>query len=276
MQQQTNKENQQQTQSTRIAMGISYCGTDYFGWQKQAHTDNTVQHHLETALSFVANHTVELVCAGRTDSGVHGTGQVIHFDTTAERSDYAWKMGVNTHLPKNIRVNWVRCVDKSFHVRFSATYRRYHYIIEDNSVGNAIFNGLVTTFKKPLNVALMHEAAQYLLGEQDFTSFRAAQCQSHTPFRCVDKVGVSRNGNFVIVDIQANAFLYHMVRNIVGALLIVGQGKKPPEWIAEILSAKDRCKAPATASADGLYLVEVGYDEKYNIPIGSDSLPFII
>ncbi len=252
----------------RIAMGISYRGNHYNGWQRQSHCSSTVQQHLEQAIARVANEPIETICAGRTDTGVHGTGQVIHFDTHATRSDYSWQMGVNTNLPKDIRVNWVREVNQDFHARFSAHYRRYHYIIEDNSVGNAILHQLITPFRQALDAEKMHLGAQYLLGEQNFTSFRATQCQSNTPFRHVDFINVSRREHFVIIDIQANAFLYHMVRNIVGALLVVGQNKQPPEWMKTILCACDRRKAPATAPADGLYLVEVGYDKAYDFPVG--------
>ncbi len=258
---------------TRIAMGISYRGCAYNGWQRQPHCPDTVQGHLEAALSQVANAPIETTCAGRTDSGVHGTGQVIHFDTPAQRSEYGWKMGVNTNLNKDIRVNWVREVDADFHARFSANSRRYHYVIEDDSVGNALFHQLITPCRQPLDAEAMHEAGQYLLGEQDFSSFRAAQCQSNTAFRHVDFVRVSRHGAFVVVDIQANAFLYHMVRNIVGALLLVGQGKCQPAWVGEVLAAKDRRQAPATAPADGLYLVDVGYKD-YAFP-APPALPFV-
>lgn len=258
----------------KLALGVSYRGTAYYGWQKQKHSSNTVQHHLENALSAVANHTVEVFCAGRTDSGVHGTGQVIHINTDAVRSLHGWKMGANTHLPKDIRINWVQPVTADFHARFSAVYRRYQYIIADDCLGDAIFNGLITPCRYRLNTNLMHEAAQCLLGEQDFSSFRAAQCQSNTPYRHIDFVNVYRNRRFVIIDIQANAFLYHMVRNIVGSLMLIGQEKKPVNWLLEILLAKDRKQSAATAIAAGLYLVEVGYHSMYNIPKDDVRLPF--
>lgn len=260
----------------RLALGISYCGTDYYGWQKQKHSNNTVQYHVESALSQVANCTLEVVCAGRTDSGVHGTGQVIHLTTAAKRSLRGWVMGANTHLPANIRVNWAKTVTDDFHARFSATYRRYQYIISDSSQGNAIFDGLITPCRYKLDVETMHQSAQCLLGEQDFTSFQAAQCQSKTAFRCIDFINVYRNKNFIIIDIRANAFLYHMVRNITGALIAVGRGKQSVSWLHEVLMAKDRKQSAATAPASGLYLVEVGYDSVYNIPIGSETLPFLL
>lgn len=256
-------------------MGVSYRGNSYNGWQRQAHSTNTVQGHVEAAIATVANEPIDSICAGRTDSGVHGTGQVIHFDTHAERSDYSWLMGTNRNLPRDIRIDWVKPVSEDFHARFSAHYRRYHYVIEDNSIGNAIFLGLITPYRHALDAEAMHEAAQYLLGEKDCSSFRAAQCQSNTPFRHINFVNVTRHGRFVVVDIQANAFLYHMVRNIVGALLLVGQGKHSPAWLDDILATKDRTKAPATAPADGLYLVEVGYDKIHELPINSAPLPFL-
>ncbi len=254
---------------------MSYCGKGYYGWQKQSHSDNTIQYYLDSALSGVANHKIESICAGRTDSGVHGTGQVVHIETSAERTMHGWKMGANSNLPRNIRVDWVMPVSDDFHARFSAKYRRYHYVIADNSIGSAIFDALVTPCRFPLNEKAMHDAAQALLGENDFTSFRAAQCQSNTPNRCIEHIHVYRAHSFVIVDIQANAFLYHMVRNIVGALLMIGQGKYRASWLKELLDKKDRTLAPATALADGLYLVEVGYEPSNNIPIGVVELPFI-
>lgn len=263
------------TSHYHLAMGISYRGSAYCGWQRQRHRSDTVQEALEHAISKVANEPISLTCAGRTDAGVHASGQVIHINTTALRSDYGWQMGINTSLPTDIRVNWVHSVTADFHARFSATYRRYQYVIEDNSVGNALFSGLVTSFKQPLDAKAMHTAAQCLLGENDFSSFRASQCQSNTPFRHVEHVRVFRYQHFVVVDIQANAFLYHMVRNIVGALLTVGSGKHDADWFADVFAAKDRRKAPATAPADGLYLIEVGYNEAHNLPTGAPALPFV-
>lgn len=260
---------------TQVALGISYRGTHYYGWQKQKHSDNTVQYHVERALSHVADHSVELVCAGRTDSGVHGLGQVIHISTPAQRSSHGWVRGANSHLPRDIRVNWAKVVADDFHARFSAIYRRYQYVIADKSLGNAVFDGLVTCHRYALDEKLMHEAAQCLLGEQDFSSFQAAQCQSQTPFRYIDFVHVYRVRGFVIIDIQANAFLYHMVRNIAGALMLVGSGKEPITWLSEVLLAKDRTQSAATAKAHGLYLIEVGYAKEHQIPVGYSPLPFV-
>lgn len=259
----------------KLALGISYKGCGYFGWQKQRHSDNTIQYHVEKSLTKIANEPVNLVCAGRTDSGVHATAQVVHLSTTAKRSEYNWKMGGNTQLPPTIRIEWVREVPESFHARFSARYRRYQYIIEDKSVGSSIFSGIVTPVRELLDTKIMQQAAQCLLGEQDFSSFRAAQCQSHSSFRHLEFITVYRKNRFVIIDIQANAFLYHMVRNIVGSLVLVGLHKKPVVWLGEVLGAKDRAQAAPTFIADGLYLIEVGYDPLYNLPVGGKPLPFI-
>ncbi len=212
-----------------LALGVSYRGNAYCGWQRQGHRADTVQETLENAISYVANENISTICAGRTDAGVHASAQVIHFATTAQRSVYGWQMGINTRLPTDIRVNWVRPVSADFHARFSAIYRRYQYVIEDNSPGNALFTGLLTPYRQALDAKAMHHAAQCLPGEHDFSSFRAAQCQSNTPFRHIDHIRVFRAQR----------------------------------------------KAPATAPADGLYLVEVGYNKDHQIPVGGKPLPFI-
>ena len=249
----------------KIALGIEYDGSGYFGWQRQQHVDS-IQQRLESALSVIANETITVFCAGRTDAGVHATGQVIHFETTAQRAQGAWTMGVNSHLPDNIAVRWAKSVDDSFHARFSATARRYRYVIYNHRYRPAILANGVSHYYLPLNEIFMHQAAQYLLGENDFSSFRAAQCQSRTPWRNIHHIAVTRQGEYVIVDIKANAFVHHMVRNIVGSLLEVGAGNQPPQWIDEILKAKDRTQAAATAKPEGLYLVQVDYPLEYQIP----------
>ena len=249
----------------KIALGIEYDGSGYFGWQRQQHVDS-IQQRLESALSVIANETITVFCAGRTDAGVHATGQVIHFETTAQRAQGAWTMGVNSHLPDNIAVRWAKSVDDSFHARFSATARRYRYVIYNHRYRPAILAKGVSHCYLPLNEQLMHQAAQYLLGENDFSSFRAAQCQSRTPWRNIHHIAVTRQGEYVIVDIKANAFVHHMVRNIVGSLLEVGAGNQPPQWIDELLKAKDRTQAAATAKPEGLYLVQVDYPLEYQIP----------
>ncbi|NUF27412.1 tRNA pseudouridine38-40 synthase [Gilliamella bombicola] len=249
----------------KIALGIEYDGSGYFGWQRQQSVDS-IQEKLESALSIIANAPINVFCAGRTDAGVHATGQVVHFETQAERSPSAWTMGVNSHLPDNIAVRWSQTVEDSFHARFSAIARRYRYVIYNHRYRPAILAKGVSHYYLPLNEILMHQAAQYLLGENDFSSFRAAQCQSRTPWRNIHHIEVTRQGAYIIVDIKANAFVHHMVRNIVGSLLEVGAGNQRPEWIYELLQAKDRTQAAATAKPEGLYLVQVDYPSEYQIP----------
>lgn len=249
----------------RIALGIEYDGANYFGWQRQRDVIS-VQEKLEDALSIVANHPVSVQCAGRTDSGVHGTGQVVHFDTDATRKIAAWTMGVNANLPKDIAVRWAKPVDDEFNARFSATARRYRYIIFNNPLRPAILGHGVSHYHDPLDVEKMHEAGQYLLGENDFTSFRATHCQSRSPWRNLMHLKVSRHGDFVVIDVKANAFVHHMVRNITGSLIAVGKGEKDPEWIKWLLDAKDRTLAAATAKAEGLYLIDVDYPAELDLP----------
>ncbi|MFV0549922.1 MAG: tRNA pseudouridine(38-40) synthase TruA [Limnobaculum xujianqingii] len=249
----------------KVALGIEYDGSAYYGWQRQQEVAS-VQGHLEQALTQVANQPISVFCAGRTDAGVHATGQVVHFETNVQRQDVAWTMGVNANLPKNIAVRWVKRVDEDFHARFSATARRYRYIIYNHRFRPAILSSGVTHFHLPLDETRMHRAGQYLLGENDFTSFRAVQCQSRTPWRNVNHLNVTRQGAYVVVDIKANAFVHHMVRNIVGSLLEVGCGNQDEHWIAELLAAKDRTLAAATAKAEGLYLVDVDYPERFELP----------
>ncbi|ACS86353.1 tRNA pseudouridine(38-40) synthase TruA [Musicola paradisiaca] len=249
----------------KIALGIEYDGSRYYGWQRQAEVES-VQECLEKALSNVANEPISVFCAGRTDAGVHATGQVVHFTTGAVRKDAAWTMGVNAHLPSDIAVRWVTTVDEAFHARFSATARRYRYVIYNHRYRPAILSHGVTHYHLPLDAARMERAGQCLLGENDFTSFRAVQCQSRTPWRNVKHLKVMRHGAYIVVDIKANAFVHHMVRNIVGSLMEVGCGNQPEGWIAELLAAKDRTLAAATARADGLYLVAVDYPEQFAIP----------
>ncbi|MBN7122960.1 tRNA pseudouridine(38-40) synthase TruA [Erwinia billingiae] len=252
-------------QTHKLALGIEYDGSHYYGWQRQQEV-RSVQEKLEKALSKVADHPVSVFCAGRTDAGVHGTGQVVHFETTSLRKDAAWTLGVNANLPDDIAVRWVKPVSDDFHARFSATARRYRYVIYNRRLRPAILHGGVTHFYHPLDVAKMQRAGQSLLGENDFTSFRAVQCQSRTPWRRVFHLNVSRFGAYVIVDIKANAFVHHMVRNIVGSLMEVGCGNQQESWIAELLAAKDRTLAAATARAEGLYLVSVDYPDHFELP----------
>ena len=248
-----------------IALQLSYHGSDCHGWQRQC-CAASVQENIEQALSQVAQQAVTVNCAGRTDAGVHATAQVVNFETDADRPLKAWVLGGNALLPKSIRVNWARPVSDGFHARFSAMARRYHYIVDDHSVRSPHMQGLVTWHGYQLDAALMHEAAQCLLGEQDFSSVRAAGCQSKTAMRCVDFCHVARIGRFIVVDIQANAFLHHMVRNIVGTLLPIGAGQEPVDWLQQVLRSKNRQAAGVTAPPDGLYLVDVIYPLQFDLP----------
>lgn len=249
----------------RIALGIEYNGTGYFGWQRQREV-NSIQGELERALAKVANEPIETFCAGRTDAGVNATGQVVHFDTHAVRDMRGWIMGVNANLPDDIAVRWAQQVDDDFHARFSATARRYRYVIYNRKFRPAILGKGLSHYHQDLDVDLMRQAAPLLLGEQDFSSFRAIQCQSNTPFRNVMHLDIQRFGDYIVLDIKANAFLHHMVRNITGSLLEVGMQRQHPQWIKQLLDAKDRTLAAATAKAEGLYLVGVDYPAHFNIP----------
>ena len=249
----------------RIALGIEYDGSRYFGWQRQKEVDS-VQAQLEKTLSKIADEPIQLQCAGRTDAGVHATGQVVHFDTNSTRPLTAWTLGVNANLPDDIAVRWVKEVDEEFHARFTATARRYRYIIYNDNLRPGIHRHGVSHYHGDIDEKLMHQSAQALLGEQDFTSFRAIQCQSNTPFRNIHHVNVSRHNKFIVVDIAANAFLHHMVRNIVGSLLEIGMGRQPIDWMKTLLELKDRNQAAPTAKAAGLYLVDVTYPQEIGLP----------
>jgi len=225
-----------------------------------------VQVDVEKALSFVADTPITVFCAGRTDTGVHATCQIVHFESPNARPERAWVMGANTKLPPQVRVLWAVAVDDAFHARFSATARRYRYVIDNSTVQSAVLSQGLTHQRYPLDAEAMHRAAQSLLGEQDFSSFRGAGCQSNTPFRNVHHVRVIRRDNLVIVDIAANAFLLHMVRNIVGSLMEIGMGRQSETWMAELLALKDRRLAAATAAANGLYLIDVTYPDYPDLP----------
>ncbi len=253
----------------RIALGIEYDGSRYHGWQAQVNAHKklpTVQGLLQTALSRIADHPVELYCAGRTDAGVHATGQVVHFDTEAKRHPDAWIWGANSHLPPEIAVRWSKSVDYGFHARFSALARRYRYIIYNHPIRPAILSGRVTWHYYPLETARMQEAANYFLGEQDFSSFRSSECSSKTAMRNVIELRISRQNSFVLIEIEANAFLHHMVRNVAGVLMRIGAGWEKPEWALQVLQARDRRAAAETAPAHGLYLIQVRYPGIYQFP----------
>lgn len=250
----------------KIALGIEYNGYRYYGWQRQEHVPS-IQSCLEHALSKIANESITACCAGRTDAGVHATAQVVHFLTKAVRKEVSWIMGVNTYLPPDITVRWAKKVEKDFHARFSATARRYRYLIFNDRHRPALFSEGLAHYSMPLDEKKMERAAQCVLGENDFSSFRAAQCQSKTPWRYVHHLKVSRFGMYyIMVDIKANAFLHHMVRNIVGSLIEVGIGRQNEHWIAQLLALKDRTQAAVTAKASGLYLVSVDYPAHFSLP----------
>lgn len=260
----------------RLALAVEYNGSKFHGWQLQKHcVEQTVQGRVEKALSTVANAPVRVHCAGRTDAGVHASEQIIHFDAPTSRSIKAWVMGGNAQLDHAIAFKWAIPVAQEFHARFSASHRRYRYVIYNAAIRSAIMAGKVSWEKLPLDVSLMDTEAQCLLGEQDFSAFRAASCQSRTSMRCVHKVSVSRLADLVVVDIQANAFLHHMVRNIAGALLDVGSGRRRQGWIEQVLRSGDRSRGSVTASPFGLYLVSVGYPEEYNLPLSSPGPGFL-
>jgi tRNA pseudouridine38-40 synthase len=249
----------------RYALGIEYDGAKYHGWQRQNNAIS-VQEKLEKALSVIANEKIAVVCAGRTDTGVSATNQIIHFDTEKIRKDVAWTLGVNTHLPHDIAVSWVKKVDDEFHARFSATARRYRYIIYNSRLRSAILSTGISFCHQQLDEKLMHQAAQYFVGEHDFTSFRTVHCQSHSPIRTMYHCNITRQGDYVIIDVKGNAFLHHMIRNFAGSLMEVGDGSRAVVWIKEVLDAKNRCVAGMTASAAGLYFVGVDYPEQFELP----------
>ena len=249
----------------RIALMVEYDGSQYHGWQAQAGL-HTVQQKLEYALSQVANCDVDVICAGRTDTGVHATHQIVHFDCESERTIRAWMHGANSFLPKDICVKWGREMSEDFHARYSALSRRYRYVIYNAPIRPALLRSNVTWQYRPLDHNAMHEASQYLLGEQDFTSFRSLECQSKTPMRNVHCLSVIRNSDLVVIDITANAFLHHMVRNIAGVLIAVGSGRRTVDWVRDVLLAKDRKLGAETAPPYGLYLSSVIYPKAFHVP----------
>jgi tRNA pseudouridine38-40 synthase len=248
----------------RIILGIEYDGRNFCGWQWQP-GKRSVQQTLETALSKVANQPISVICAGRTDSGVHALEQVAHFDVAVERELHAWLMGGNSQLPSDIRIIWAKEAIGDFHARYSAIARFYRYIILNRSAKSALQHQQVTWCYSFLDAEKMHEAAQYLIGEHDFSSFRAQSCQSKSPVRMLHFIDVYRQGEKVIIDISANAFLHHMVRNIAGVLMAIGMNKQPVRWTQELLVCKNRSLAGVTAAPDGLYLVAIYYPEHYGL-----------
>ena len=249
----------------RWALGVEYDGSDFVGWERQ---DNGigVQAVLEDALAAVADHPVRVVCAGRTDAGVHAWEQVVHFDTTARRTPRSWALGSNANMPESVTVLWAHPVSADFHARFSALARRYRYLVYDRRVRLALLRRRMTWSRRPLDVALMSAAAAHLVGEHDFSSFRASGCQARTPVRTVHRLTVERTGDVISLEVEANAFLHHMVRNMAGVLMAVGAGRHPPEWAREVLVARDRRVGGVTAPPHGLYLHRVRYPESHGLP----------
>ncbi|KTD82378.1 tRNA pseudouridine(38-40) synthase TruA [Legionella waltersii] len=248
----------------RIALVVEYDGCRYHGWQAQTGL-HTIQQALENALSKVADCAISVVCAGRTDTGVHATNQVVHFDCEKERTIRAWIHGANSFLPKDICVKWGKEMPDTFHARYSAISRRYRYVIYNSAIRPGLLRSNVTWQYRQLDHRLMHQGAQFLVGENDFTSFRSIECQSNTPMRNIHAIQVTRHNDLVLIDITANAFLHHMVRNIAGVLIAVGSGKHPVSWVEEVLKAKDRKLGAETAPSYGLYLAQVNYPSEFGV-----------
>lgn len=249
----------------KFALALAYDGRNYSGWQVQNNT-NSIQQEIEAALSTVANHSITVFCAGRTDAGVHATMQILSFESDANRSLDQWLLGTNSKLPKDIKVQWIQKTDPEFHARFKAIERHYCYVIQNTPIAPCILRNLVTWHLKTLDAEKMHQAAQLLVGKHDYSSFRSSHCQAKTAVREVKSIIVERCCDAIIIKISANAFLHHMVRNIVGSLLKIGEGTHDKAWLQQVLESKDRKVAGVTAPADGLYLTGVIYPEEYGLP----------
>jgi tRNA pseudouridine38-40 synthase len=256
----------------RYALGIEYNGSAFNGWQIQRE-DPSVQACLQKALAVVADHEVTVFCAGRTDTGVHAAGQVVHFDSDVVRTQRQWVLGINSHLPDSVSVRWARKVSDDFHARFSAVERQYQYTILNRWVRPALASGLVTWVRRPLDEKAMNEAVTALLGEHDFSAFRSAGCKARHAVREINHASVERHQDTVIFNVAANGFLYHMVRNIIGSLIEIGKGKKPTQWIGELLHAGDRTQAGITAAPDGLCFMAARYPESFQIPEKPEAFP---
>ena len=250
----------------RYAAGVEYNGAQFHGWEIQQPEIRTVQGEVERALSKVANHFVRVITAGRTDTGVHASGQVIHFESDAERSERSWVYGANANLPPDVCLSWVKPVSDEFHARFSATARSYRYVIFNRPVRTALSVQERTWVYRPLDVARMQQGANYLVGEHDFSSYRAVACQAHSPVRTIHQLEVSRHGEEIHILVRANAFLHHMVRNIAGVLIAIGSGLQEPQWAKEVLELKDRTQGGITARPEGLSLIQVEYPGSFEIP----------
>ncbi len=254
----------------RLAAGIEYEGTAYAGWQAQDHA-LAVQNVVERALSRIADHPVCTVCAGRTDAGVHALGQVIHFDVECERALDAWLLGGNSHLPADVSLRWVQAMPQDFHARYSARSRRYRYLIHNSRSRSGLYAHRAAWCTQPLNVQRMHAAAQLLLGEHDFSAYRAAECQSRSPNRRVLEIAVTRQDEWVAIEVEANAFLHHMVRNIAGVLMAIGRGQQPVDWTRQVLEGRDRRLGGVTAAPQGLYFLQARYDAAFGLPLPAAS-----
>ena len=252
----------------RIALGLEYDGSGFCGWQSQA-GGGAVQDAVESALSRVADAPTRVVCAGRTDAGVHALGQVVHFDTVAVRPDSAWVRGVNSQLPGSVAVRWAQPVPDDFHARFSARGRRYRYLLLNRAERPGLMARRVGWFHRPLDADVMAAAARLFLGEHDFSAFRAIECQAKSPVKTLRRADIVRHGDVLAFDFEASAFLHHMVRNMVGALVYVGKGAHPPEWVSELLAGRDRARAAPTFEACGLYLAGVDYDPGWQLKLGA-------
>lgn len=255
----------------RLVLGIQYDGSPWQGWQTQL-SRKTVQDQLEFALQLFTQSSITTTCAGRTDAGVHATEQVIHFDTAIERPMSSWVRGLNTHLPPSICVRWALALqdtpefEQEFHARFSARSRTYHYLLYNHPVRSPLWMGKTGWVFRPLDVDSMHQAAQGLIGEHDFSAFRSVDCQAKSPIKTMHQIALSRRGDVVIIKFHANAFLHHMVRNIVGSLVYVGIGRQPVDWMVDLIAQKNRHLAAPTFSPDGLYLTKIDYDAKWDLP----------
>jgi len=257
----------------KFAIGLSYCGAGMEGWQSQP-SGNTVQDHLARALSEISGEPITVTGAGRTDAGVHASAQVAHFETSVKRPESAWVRGANSLLPEEIAVQWATPVPGDFHARYSAVSRSYRYVLYNHPVRPALLAGRTGWFHLPLDLEKMRKAVDRLIGEHDFSSFRSAECQAKSPVRVVQSAGIRASGAYFLFDFTANAFLHHMIRNIVGCLVYVGKGNQPPQWISELIAARDRRLAAPTFSAEGLYLFGVRYDTRWSLPAFPPMMPF--
>lgn len=259
----------------RIACGVEYDGAAFQGWQVQSGEARTVQAAVERALGRIADEPVHTICAGRTDTGVHASGQVIHFDTGAERPERAWVMGANSHLPADVAIRWARPLDDDFHARFSAVDRLYRYLVTEGTSRSALWRARAAWSAHTLDIDAMRAAAGHLVGEHDFSAFRTAACRARNPVRTMHTLDVERRGGFLVIDIRANAFLHNMVRIIVGTLLTVGRGEQPPDWAGELLAGRDRTRGGATAPPQGLYFLGPSYPERFALPSRDETVAIV-